>query len=104
MKGVKEPEDLQKIRPISQLLVTTSAKSDSGLYFSRLALEATIFPLSVAEGNFEYLYIPLIINSFRVLGSVVAPGAILYMMLEFTAVHDIKSATENLSTGQGGYE
>ena len=42
-----------------------------------------MLPLSAARGNFEFLYIPLIINIFRVQGSVVAPIAIHDKMLEF---------------------
>ena len=42
----------------------------------------TIFPLSVAEGNFEFPSMPLFINGFCVQGSVIAPRVIHNRMLD----------------------
>ena len=83
---------------------TTSAKPDYCLYASILAPGATIFPLSVAEGNFEFPYMPLIINGFRVQGSVVAPRAIHNKMLEFAAVHNIKPMIEKFPLDKEGID
>lgn len=104
MKGVKSAEDLPNIKPINHLLITTSAKPDYALYTSILAPGATIFPLSVAEGNFEFPYMPMILNGFRVQGSVVAPRAIHNKMMQFAAVHDIKPMIEEFPLNKDGIE
>lgn len=54
MKSVKGTEELQKIKPINRLLITTSAKPDFALCSSIVAPRATVFPLSVAGGNLEF--------------------------------------------------
>ncbi len=104
MKGVKGPEDLKNVKHINHLLVTTSAKPDYSLYASILAPGATIFPLSVAEGNFEFPYMPLLMLGIHVQGSVVAPRWIHNKMLEFAAVHNIKPVIETFPLDKEGIE
>ena len=104
MKDVKGPEDIQNIKPINRLLITTSAKPDYALYSSILAPGATILPLTVAEGNFEFPYMPLILMGIKVQGSVVAPRAIHNKMLEFAAVHHIKPIVEKFPLDKEGIE
>lgn len=105
MKGVRGPEDLPKqLKPINHLLVTTSAKPDYALYSSILAPGATIFPLSVAEGNFEFPYMPMLLAGLRVQGSVVAARAIHTKMLEFAAVHNIRPIIEKFPLNKEGVE
>lgn len=104
MKGVSRPEDLRKIKPINQLLITTSAKPDYALYSSILAPGATVFPLSVAEGNFEFPYMPLLLTGVRVQGSLVAARAIQNKMLQFAAVHNIKPIIEKFPLNKEGIE
>ncbi|EON63218.1 alcohol dehydrogenase [Coniosporium apollinis CBS 100218] len=86
-RGAKEIKSEKKI---DHLLVTTSAQPDWSLYFPVLAPNATIYPLSVADGDFKVPYMPLISNGLRIQGSVVAPRGIHKKMLEFAARHDIK--------------
>ena len=104
MKGVKGPEDLQKIKPINHLLITTSEKPDYSLYASILAPGATIYPLSIAEGNFEFPYLPLLMMGIRVQGTIVAPRAIHNKMLEFAAVHKVKPMIEEYPLSKEGIE
>lgn len=105
MKGVTGPEQLQQhIKPINHLLVTTSAKPDYGLYAAILAPGATVFPLSVAEGNFEFPYMPLLMSGIRVQGTVVAPRAIHNKMMEFAAVHGIRPIIETYALDKEGIE
>ena len=104
MKGVKDPSDLANIRPLNHLLVTTSAKPDYALYSTILAPGATIFPLSVAEGNFEFPYMPLLLTGIRVQGSVVAPRALHNKMLQFAAVHNIKPIIDTFTLYKQGIE
>lgn len=87
MKGKKE---LKVERPIDRLLVTTSAQPDWNLLVPVLAPRATIFPLSVDEGEFKFPYMPFLINGFRVQASLVASRYIHQRMLAFAALHDIK--------------
>ena len=105
MKTVAGPEQLQStVKPLNHLLVTTSAKPDYGLYASILSPGATIFPLSVAEGNFEFPYMPLLMAGLRVQGSVVAPRAIHHKMLEFAAVHRIRPMIQEFPLSKEGIE
>jgi len=75
---------------VDVLLVTTSSQPDWNLYLPCMNPDSTIFPLSVAEGDFSVPYMPLISNGIRVQGSIVAPRAIHKRMLEFAARNDIK--------------
>ena len=74
------------------------------MYQSVLAPGATIFPLSVASGNLEIPYMPLIMNGTRIQGSVVAPRAIHDKMLEFAAVHKIRPLIEEFPLNEEGIE
>ena len=69
-----------------------------------LAPEATFFPPSVAEGNFGFLYMPLVIDSFRVQGSVVAPRTIYDKILNSVAVYNIKPTIEKLPLDKEGID
>ncbi|EMC92536.1 hypothetical protein BAUCODRAFT_294973 [Baudoinia panamericana UAMH 10762] len=91
MKGAKE---LKVSRPLDRLLVTTSAKPDWNLIAPIMASRATIHPLSVDEGNFEFPYMPMILNGINVQGSVVAARAVHFRMLEFAAQHKIEPIIE----------
>jgi D-arabinose 1-dehydrogenase-like Zn-dependent alcohol dehydrogenase len=66
-KGAKE---LKVSKPLNRLLVTTSVQPQWDLIMPIMAPGATIHPLSVAEGNFEVPYMPLILNGITVQGSV----------------------------------
>ena len=52
-KGVKE---LKVSRPLDRLLVTTSAQPDWDQIIPIMAPRATIYPLSIADGNFSIPY------------------------------------------------
>ena len=104
MKGINGPEELRNIKPLNHLLITTSAKPDYALYSSILAPGATIYPLSVADGTFEFPYMPLLMNGLRVQGTVVASRAIHNKMMEFAAVHKIKPIIETFPLNKEGIE
>ncbi|KAF1986520.1 GroES-like protein [Aulographum hederae CBS 113979] len=100
MKG----KDKLDIKPIDTLLVTTSAQPDWSMYLPILAPEATIFPLSVAEGNLEVPYMPIILQGLRIQGSVVAPRYIHKRMLEFAARNGIKPMLNKFPLNESGIE
>ena len=100
-KGLKE---LKMSKPINRLLVTTSQQPDWAMYQSILAPNATIFPLSVAGGNLEIPYMPLIESGTRIQGTIVAARAIHMKMLEFAADHDIKPIIESFPLTKEGIE
>ncbi|KAK3167467.1 hypothetical protein OEA41_010594 [Lepraria neglecta] len=102
MKGVKNLSNTCK--PINRLLVTTSQQPDWSLYLPILAPEATVFPLSVSEGNLESPYMLLLLNGIRFQGSVVAPWEIHERMLRFASVHDIKPIIEKFPLNKMGIE
>ena len=98
-KGLKE---LKVSKPIDRLLVTTSAQPDWSLYEPILAPEAAIFPLSVASGNFEFPYMPMILKGIRIQGTIVAPRAMHRKMLDFCAEHQIKPLIEKFPLDKDG--
>ena len=86
-KGV---EDLKTTHKIDHLIVTTSFNPDWNLYLPVLAPRATIYPLTVSEGNFEIPQMPLILNGTRIQGTVVAPRSVVVKMLDFASRNDVK--------------
>ncbi|KAL2353384.1 chaperonin 10-like protein [Cryomyces antarcticus] len=98
-KGVAE---LTGIKPVNHLLVTTSSQPEWATYLPVLAAGATIYPLSVADGNFSIPYMPLISNGLRVQGSIVASRHVQNRMLAFAARHGIKPMVQKFPmTAQG---
>lgn len=100
-KGAKE---LKVSHPLNRLLVTTSAQPDWSLIMPIMAPGATIYPLSVAQGNFEIPYMPLLMNGITVQGSIVASRYIQNRMLEFAALHNIKPMIEKFPMTVQGVE
>lgn len=99
MKGAKE---LKVSRPLNRILVTTSAQPDWSLIMPILAPGASVHPLSVAEGNFEIPYMPLLLNGVTVQGSVVASRYIHNRMLAFAALHQIKPVLQKFPMTEEG--
>ena len=100
-KGAKE---LKPKGGIDVLLVTTAAQPDWSLYQSILNPEAKIFPLTVAEGNFEFPYMPMLMNGITIQGSIVASKHIQRRMLRFAARHGIKPMLNTFSLDKQGIE
>ncbi|KAI0160935.1 GroES-like protein [Hypoxylon sp. FL1284] len=98
-KGKKE---LQVSRPLDRLLVTTSAQPDWAQLVPVLAPGATVHPLSVAGGNFEIPYMPMLLGGINVQGSVVASRHIHRRMLDFAALHDIKPVLQSFPMTEAG--
>nr|OQO16088.1 hypothetical protein B0A51_16041 [Rachicladosporium sp. CCFEE 5018] len=99
MKGAKE---IKTSRPIDRLIVTTSAQPDWNLLTQVLAPNASIYPLSVDEGNFSIPYMPLLLNGLRVQGSLVASRYIHQRMIAFAALHQIKPVLEKFPMSEEG--
>lgn len=99
MKGRKE---LQLDRKIDHLLVTTSAQPDWSLYMPLLAPQATIFPISVSDGDLKLPYMALLGNGLTVQGFVVAPRQVHREMLQFAAVHGIKPVIQTFPMSLDG--
>ncbi|KXJ91918.1 chaperonin 10-like protein [Microdochium bolleyi] len=95
-------KELKVSRPLDRLLVTTSAQPDWEQIMPIMAPGACIHPLSIAEGNFEIPYMPLLLNGLTVQGSVVAPRHIHKDMLEFAALHQIKPVVETFPMTEEG--
>jgi D-arabinose 1-dehydrogenase-like Zn-dependent alcohol dehydrogenase len=75
---------------IDCLLVTTSFQPDWNLYLPVMNNDSTIFPLTVAEGNFEIPYMGMPLAGIRIQGSVVAPRNIHRQMIDFAARNNVK--------------
>ncbi|KAF2151429.1 GroES-like protein [Myriangium duriaei CBS 260.36] len=100
MKKEKNLKDTTK--PINRLLVTTSAQPDWEQLLPVLAPGAFVFPLSVAEGDFKFPYMPLLLSGITVQGSVVAPRHVHQRMLTFAARHGIKPIIEKFELSEKG--
>ncbi|CAK7200922.1 hypothetical protein SEUCBS139899_003622 [Sporothrix eucalyptigena] len=87
---------------IDRLLVTTSAQPEWNKILPMMAPSSTIYPLSVASGNLEIPYMPLILQGIAIQGSLVAPRAIHRQMLTFAALHDIAPIVETLPMTEAG--
>ena len=88
--AMKGKDKVEIGRKVDKLIVTTSANPDWNLLLPVLAPTATIFPLSVDDGNFEIPQMGLIAGGLTVQGSVVAARSVHRHMLEFAALHSIK--------------
>lgn len=90
-KGAKE---LNVSRPLDRLIVTTSVQPDWSLILPIMSPGATIVPISIAGGNLEIPYLPLVVQELRIQGSVVAARYFHNQMLEFSALHNIAPIIE----------
>ncbi|KAI0508466.1 GroES-like protein [Xylaria bambusicola] len=92
--ATKGKTDLKVSHPIDRLLVTTSFQPNWEQLLPILAPGATIYPLSVSEGNFEIPNNPMLVNGITVQGSCVASRLTHERMLEFAALHQIKPVVQ----------
>lgn len=100
--AMKDAKELKTERPVNALLVTTSAQPDWKLILPVLAPSATIFPLSVAEGDFSIPYMGFLVNGLRIQASLVASRYIQNRMLEFSAHHKIEPIIEKFPLTEDG--
>lgn len=100
--AMKDAKELKTERPINQLLVTTSAQPEWSKIIPVLAPNATIFPLSVAGGDFSIPYMDFLINGLTVQASLVASRYIQNRMLEFSAHHKITPIIEKFPLTEEG--
>lgn len=100
-KGVSE---LKVSKPIDKLLVTTSFQPDWKQYLGVLNFGATIFPLTVAEGDFAIPYMAVLAQGLTIQGSLVASRFIHQRMLDFAAQHQIKPITQHYDMTPEGIE
>jgi D-arabinose 1-dehydrogenase-like Zn-dependent alcohol dehydrogenase len=101
MKGKTE---LDIGRKLDALLVTTSVSPDWNIMLPVLAPTATIFPLTVAEGNFEFPHMAMVGKGLTIQGSVVAARSVHRHMLEFAALHNIKPIVMEFPMTESGIE
>lgn len=100
--AMKDADELKTERPINALLVTTSAQPDWKKIMPVLAPNATIFPLSLADGDFSIPYMGFLINGLTVQASLVASRYIHNRMLEFSAQHNISPIIEKFPLTEEG--
>ncbi|KAI8629169.1 GroES-like protein [Xylariaceae sp. FL1651] len=100
--AVNGKSELKVSRPLDRLLVTTSVQPNWEQLVPIMAPGATIFPLSVADGNFQIPYMPLLANGLTVQGSVVAPKYVHERMLDFVALHGIKPVVQTFPMTEEG--
>lgn len=100
--ATKDLKELKVSQPLNRLLVTTSALPDWGQILPIMAPGATIHPLSVASGNFEIPYFPMLAAGITIQASIVAPRYIHKRMLEFAALHKIKPVVQTFPMTEAG--
>jgi len=75
---------------LDTLLITTSFQPNLELYLPILKAEATIFPITISQGNFQIPYLPMILNGIRVQGTVIASKPSMNRMIRFASTHQVK--------------
>ncbi|OTB01198.1 hypothetical protein M426DRAFT_323707 [Hypoxylon sp. CI-4A] len=100
--SMKGKDKLEVSSPINRLLITTSAQPDWELLLPIMAPGSAIYPLSVAYGNLEIPYLPLVLQGIAVQGSLVASRIHHRQMLEFAALHNIKPITQVFPLTEAG--
>ncbi|KAF2871407.1 chaperonin 10-like protein [Massariosphaeria phaeospora] len=100
--ALKGKTELDIGRKLNALLVTTSAQPDWPLILPVMGPDSTIFPLTVAQGEFIIPYMPLILKGLRIQGTVVAPRVIHRQMLQFAGLHNIKPINMEFPLTQEG--
>lgn len=101
MKGKKE---LDIGRKLDALLVTTSVSPDWKIMLPVMAPTSVIFPLTVAEGNFEIPHMGFVSQGITIQGSIVAARAVHRHMLDFAALHGIKPVIMEFPLNESGIE
>lgn len=101
MKGKSE---ISISRKVDVLLITTSVMPDWKLIIPALNTNSTIFPLTVAGGDFTFPQMPLITSGITVQGSVVAARQVHRDMLRFSALHGIKPINMEFPLNEKGIE
>lgn len=88
--AMKGKTQLSLSRKINALLVTTSVSPDWKLVMPVMAMNSTIFPMTVSNDNFEIPHMAMVSKGITIQGSVVAARAVHRNMLDFAAHHGIK--------------
>ncbi|EFW18170.1 hypothetical protein D8B26_005013 [Coccidioides posadasii str. Silveira] len=97
-------EEFKDIEPVDHLIVTTSAQVDWALYLPVLAPRSSVYPLTVAFGDFTIPYMPLLRQGLKIVGSIVASVPVHQRMIEFAARHNIKPTVELFDMDEEGIE
>ncbi|KAJ7282871.1 putative NADP-dependent alcohol dehydrogenase C 2 [Mycena rebaudengoi] len=100
-KGVKK---LDIGKPLAHLLVTTSVVPDWKLFLSILQPTATIYPLTVSQGDLVIPVMPVVTQGITIQGTAVASRSVHKKMLEFAARHKIRPILEHFPLTKLGIE
>lgn len=102
-KGVKELT-LENGRGLDRLIITSSAHIDWSLYLKVLNPRAVMYPLSVDSENLSTPYMPIILQGYRIQGSLVGSRHIHREMLEFAAAQGVRPKTMTFPMTKHGIE
>jgi D-arabinose 1-dehydrogenase-like Zn-dependent alcohol dehydrogenase len=91
-------------KPIKHLFVTSSRFPDWNLFLPVLAPNATIYPITLAEGDFTIPHLPLLSKGLTIQGSFCASRGVHVKMLTFAALHHIKPITQEFPLTVEGIE
>ena len=102
--AMKNPDtkELERLWPLSRLLVTTSAQPAWDTLLPMMAPKSRIYPLSVSAGNLVIPYMPLISKGITVQGSLVATRTVHREMLAFAAVHGVRPVIQTFPMTEEG--
>ena len=100
--ATKENPKFEGVKPIDHLLVSTNQQPDWNTYFSILAPNGSIVPLSVSFEEMKHPYAEILMKQLKITGSLVANRLVHREMLEFTARHGIKPMVEELPMTEEG--
>ncbi|TGO61611.1 hypothetical protein BCON_0026g00550 [Botryotinia convoluta] len=100
-KGVSE---LKVTAPIDHLIVTTSFQPNWHQFMDIMAPQATVYPLTVSFEDMKIPYMPIIMNEFKIQGSLVAARQVHRDMVAFAAQHQIKPIIEQFPMTEEGIQ
>jgi D-arabinose 1-dehydrogenase-like Zn-dependent alcohol dehydrogenase len=95
--ATKDAKELQVVRPINQLLITTNAHIDWSIFHPILAGRATVFPLQIPEDMTAPLsvpHMPFLMKSISVIYSTNGRHDEYDKLLAFAVLHKIRPISE----------
>ncbi|EGN98660.1 hypothetical protein SERLA73DRAFT_181230 [Serpula lacrymans var. lacrymans S7.3] len=102
--ATKDVKKLDIGRKLKHLFVTTSSQPDWPLFFSVLAPNAAIYPLTVSQDSLTMPYLELVQNGIRIQGSITPSRGTHIKMLRFAAFHQIKPIVQTFPMNLEGIE
>ena len=90
--------------PIDHLMITTSQQLHWPLHRSIIGRPATIYPLTVSEGDLKVPYTPLLFSGLRTQANIVASTVIHNLLVSFAAFMESRRRVNGMGLSLAGIE